>query len=195
MLSSVDLFYQSSNKYSLKNIITGDENWVCNYDIERKTQNIMNGTSFIWQKKAQQSHSIIKIMLIVLLMGSILFIISYLLWLSGKCKIWEAVRKIWVEMWVSSSWILHCDDAAYTDIIPRLVNKWHLLYHSPLTILTNLILWIYSCSKKLLDLKRMPFSNNTKIRKRCYSLQTIPEIDIENKGLNSGKTLELVSCG
>jgi len=62
----------------LKNVITGDETWVYGYDVETKVQSSQwVGTSSPRPKKACQSRSNVKVMLIVFfLIGRVLFIMS-----------------------------------------------------------------------------------------------------------------------
>ena len=61
----------------LKNVITGDETWVYGYDVETKVQSSQwVGKSSPRPKKARQSRSNVKVMLIVFLIGRVLFIMS-----------------------------------------------------------------------------------------------------------------------
>ena len=60
----------------LKNVITGDGTWVYSYDVETKVQSQWVGKSSPRPKNACQSHSNVKVMLIVLffLIGRVLCI-------------------------------------------------------------------------------------------------------------------------
>ena len=61
----------------LKNVITGDETWVYGYDVEIKVQSSQwVGKSSPRPKKARQSCSNVKVMLIVFFIGRVLFIMS-----------------------------------------------------------------------------------------------------------------------
>jgi len=61
----------------LKNVITGDETWMFGYDVETKVQSSQwVGKSSPRPKKARQSRSNVKAMLIVFLIGRVLFIMS-----------------------------------------------------------------------------------------------------------------------
>jgi len=56
----------NTDKNFLKNVITGDETWVYGYDVETKVQSSQwVGKSSPRPKKARQSHSNVKVMLIV----------------------------------------------------------------------------------------------------------------------------------
>src|SRR5215469_8516208 len=61
----------------LKNVITGDETWVYSYDVETKVQSSQwVGKSSPRPKKARQSRSNVKVILIVFFIGRVLFIMS-----------------------------------------------------------------------------------------------------------------------
>ena len=67
----------NTDENCLKNVITGDGTWVYDYDVETKVQSSQwVGKSSPRPKKARQSRSNVKVMLIVYLIGRLLFIIS-----------------------------------------------------------------------------------------------------------------------
>lgn len=98
----------------LKNVITGGETWVYDYDIETKVQSSPR------PKKARQSRSNIKIMLIVFFDWKGIVHQEFVprgqtvnkeFYLTVMQRLREAVRKKRSEAWVSNSWMLHHDNA------------------------------------------------------------------------------------
>ena len=75
---SQELFDRSNaDENFLKNVITGDETWMYGYDVEIKVQSSQwMGKLSPRTKKARQSLSYVKVMLIVFLIGRVMFIMS-----------------------------------------------------------------------------------------------------------------------
>jgi len=75
---SQELFDRSNaDENFLKNVITGDETCVYSYNVETKEHSSQwMGKLLPQPKKARQSHSNVKVMLIVFFIGRVLFIMS-----------------------------------------------------------------------------------------------------------------------
>ena len=105
----------------IKTIITSDETWVYGYDPETKFQ------SSQWKhpesqrpKKAQQVHSNVKVMLTCLFDSHGIVQHEYApegqtinkeCYLQVICRLCEAVRRKWQDMWAAKNFQLHHDNA------------------------------------------------------------------------------------
>ena len=113
----------------LSGVITGDELWLYDYDLETEQQSSQRKTpSSLRPKKACQVRSNIKSMLIIF------FDIRGIVHkefvppgqtVNGKfyCEVLrlrENVRRKWPEMWMNGDWLLHHDNApAHTSLVVR----------------------------------------------------------------------------
>lgn len=105
----------------MENIISCDETWIFQYDVEIKRQSMHQKTATSPRiKKARMSKSKFKAMLIVFfnINGIVMTewvpegqTVNQTYYLSVLATLRERVRKKWPVLWKNNSWILHQDNA------------------------------------------------------------------------------------
>ena len=112
----------------LKNVITVDETWVYGYDVETKVQSSQwMGKLSPRSKKAHQSGSNVKVMLIVYWKGIVhsVFVprgetVNKEFYLNVLKHLREAVRRNRSEAWTNNTWMLHHHNApAHASLLIR----------------------------------------------------------------------------
>ena len=126
-----DLLNHSENdKEFLSKIITGDESWVYDYDVETKVQSLQwTSKTFPIPKKARQVRSKIKVLLTVFVYASGIVHHEYLpegstvnqtYYMEVLKRLRDAIRRKRPELWRSGDWFFHHDNApAYLALRTR----------------------------------------------------------------------------
>ena len=121
----------ANNPSFLLNVITGDETWVCAYDLETKTQSSQwKSLRSPWLKKARQVKSNIKSMLICFFDQKGIvhkeFVppgqtVKAALYVKVLKRLWEDVWRKWPDQWRNNTWLFHHDNApAHAALLTRL---------------------------------------------------------------------------
>jgi len=111
----------NGNVNFLKNIITGDDTWVCGYDVETKMQSSQwMGKGSPRPIKARMSRSKIKVMLVVFFDWKGIVhnefvprgqMVNKQLYQEVLACLMDAVRRKRPELWENQTWMLHHDNA------------------------------------------------------------------------------------